>query len=225
MPADRATVLVLGGSGLVGRHVLEQLLSDPRVGRVVAPGRRPLGRVDARLHAPVVDFDALPEAADWWAVDGVICALGTTMRQAGSRDAFCRVDHDYPLAFAGLARRHGARAFALTSAMGADPRSRFFYNRVKGALEAALQAQAWPSLTLVRPGLIGGARAEVRPGERAAAMALGALAPLLPRRWRISPAPRIAAALVASVLAPAPGCRVIDAASLAAPASTDSSDR
>lgn len=215
MWADGATVLLVGATGLVGGHALDRLLADPRVARVVAPVRRPLPRRDARLHAPVVDFDALPDDAALWRVDAVICTLGTTMRVAGSREAFRRVDHDYPLATAALARRHGAQAFALTSAMGADAQSRFFYNRVKGELEAALQAQGWPSLTLVRPGLIGGDRAEARPAERAAAIVLGALGPVLPKRWRISPAARIADALVDHVLAAAPGCSIVEAGALA----------
>lgn len=215
MRADGARVLLVGATGLVGSHVLDRLLDDVRVARVVAPVRRALARVDARLHAPVVDFDALPDDAALWAVDAVVCTLGTTMRQAGSRAAFRRVDHDYPLAVAAHARRHGALAFALTSAMGADVQSRFFYNRVKGELEAALQTQGWPSLTLVRPGLIGGTRAQSRSGERAAEIVLGALAPVLPRRWRISPAPHIATALVDNALAARPGCHVVDAAALA----------
>lgn len=215
MSDERATVLLVGATGLVGGHVLDRLLADPRVTRVIAPVRRSLSRRDARLHAPVVDFDALPDDAALWSVDAVICTLGTTMRVAGSRDAFRRVDHDYPLATAALARRHGARAFALTSAAGADAQSRFFYNRVKGELEAALQAQGWPSLTLVRPGLIGGDRAQTRAAERAGAVVLGALGPVLPRRWRISPATHIADALVDRVLAAAPGCRIVDAATLA----------
>ncbi|MDR7192372.1 NAD(P)H-binding protein [Luteimonas terrae] len=215
MSADDATVLLVGATGLVGGHVLDRLLGSPCVARVVAPVRRPLPHRDTRLHAPVVDFDALPDDAALWGVDAVICTLGTTLRVAGSRDAFRRVDHDYPLTIAALARRHGARAFALTSAMGADAASRFFYNRVKGELEDALQAQGWPSLTLVRPGLIGGDRVQARPAERAAAVALGALGPMLPRRWRISPASRIADALVDRALAAAPGCRIVDAAALA----------
>lgn len=215
MSADGARVLLVGATGLVGGHVLDRLLADPRVARVIAPVRRPLPRRDGRVLAPVVDFDALPDDAALWSVDAVICTLGTTMRVAGSREAFRRVDLDYPLATAAFARRYGASAFALTSAMGANAQSRFFYNRVKGELEIALQAQGWPSLTLVRPGLIGGDRNEARPAERAAAGVLGALAPVLPKRWRISPASRIADALADHVLAAAPGCRIIDAAALA----------
>ncbi|ATD66848.1 MULTISPECIES: NAD(P)H-binding protein [Luteimonas] len=215
MRTEGKTVLLVGASGLVGSHVLTRLLAEPRVAGVIAPVRRPLARVDARLQAPLVDFDALPDTASMWAVDAVICTLGTTMAQAGSREAFRRVDFEYPLQIAARARQHGATAFALTSAMGADARSRFFYNRVKGELEAALRAQGWPSLTFVRPGLIAGERSGRRPAEHLAGRVLGALGPILPRRFRASPAPRIADALVDHALAATPGVGIVDAAALA----------
>lgn len=214
MRADGMKVLLIGASGLVGSHVLARLLRESRVAQVIAPARRPLAW-DARVQAPVVDFDALPDTPSLWSVDAVICTLGTTMAQAGSREAFRRVDFEYPMRIATLARGHGAAAFALTSAMGADTRSRFFYNRVKGELEAALHAQGWPSLTLVRPGLIAGARSGNRPAEYVAGRVLGALGPVLPRRFRVSPAPRIADALVEHAVAAEPGLRVVDAAALA----------
>ncbi|QNH23065.1 NAD-dependent dehydratase [Xanthomonas sp. GW] len=202
-------ILLAGATGLVGSHVLAQLLAAPECSAVVAPTRRALDVVHAKLDNPLVDFERLPVQAPWWQVDAAICALGTTMQQAGSREAFRRVDHAYPLAIARLARQHGATAFALNSAFGADPRSRLFYNRVKGELERDLQALGFASLTLVRPGLIGGERAQPRAAERAAAVVLGMLGPLLPRRYRINPAARIAAALVDSALRPQVGCQVI----------------
>lgn len=207
-------VMLVGATGLVGTQVLQLLLDDPRCQTVVAPTRRPLALADAHLLNPVVDFAQLPEAADWWAVDAVICALGTTLKQAGSRQAFAVVDHQYPLRVARAARAHGASSFVLNSAKGADPRSRFFYNRVKGALEQDLRALEYPSLTLVRPGLIGGERKEHRAGERAASVVLGALGPVLPRAWRINPAANIAAAMVAAALQPTPGENVIEAGQL-----------
>jgi uncharacterized protein YbjT (DUF2867 family) len=207
-------VLLAGSTGLVGSQVLRRLLADVRCTAVVAPVRRPLALRDARLLAPVLDFDHLPEDAPWWRVDAAICALGSTLRQAGSREAFQRIDHGYPLAIARAVRAHGCTVFALNSAMGANPRSWFFYNRVKGGLERDLRALEFASLALVRPGLIGGERAEPRPGEHAAARVLGALAPVLPKAWRINPAGRIADALVEAALAPQPGVRVIGSAQL-----------
>ena len=208
-------ILHVGASGLVGKLVLPRLLAAPQVARVVAPTRRPLGIDHPRLSNPVVDFDALPEDADWWAVDAVVCTLGTTIADAGSQAAFIRVDHDYPLQVARLARRHGAKAYALNSAMGADARSSIFYNRVKGELEDALATLGYPSLALVRPGLIDGERSQSRPGERAALAASRLLRPLLPMKWRPSRADRIAQALVDAALDPPPGRSVIEAGQLA----------
>lgn len=207
-------VMLVGATGLVGSHVLRQLLEDPRCDAVVAPTRRPVGITDPALVNPVVDFAQLPAGAEWWAVDAVICALGTTIKQAGSQAAFARVDHDAPLAVARLARAQGAHAFALNSAMGADAGSRIFYNQVKGRLEQDLRALGYPSLTLVRPGLIGGERAERRTGEHLASLVLGVLGPVLPRAWRINPAGIIAAALVEAALAPTPGVTIVGSAEL-----------
>lgn len=215
LAGDReATLLLVGATGLVGRHVLELALADPRVKAIVAPGRRDLPP-RRKLHAPRVDFDRLPEDAPWWRADAVICALGTTMKKAGSRGAFQRVDHDYPLAVARLAHAHGTPAYVLNSAMGADAASRFFYNRVKGEVEDAIAGVGFESLTLVRPGAIGGTRDESRLGERVMLSVLGAAGPLLPRRWRVNPATMIAQAMLEAAVDAHPGTRVIDSAALA----------
>jgi uncharacterized protein YbjT (DUF2867 family) len=204
------SILLVGATGLVGRNVLAQALRDPRIGRVVAPTRRPLPARPG-LENPVVDFDELPEEAPWWAVDGVICTLGTTIRTAGSQAAFRKVDHYYPLAVARHARRYGARSFALNSAMGADPTSRFFYSRVKGDVEESLARCGFPSLTLVRPGLIGGERDEIRPAEFLAQRVLGVLGPMLPRRFRVVPGENIAAALIEAAIQAKPGRHIVPA--------------
>jgi len=201
-------LMIVGSSGLVGRHALRIALAHPGIERVIAPVRKPAGE-HPKLLAPVVDFDALPGDATWWPVDAVVCALGTTMRIAGSQEAFRRVDHDYPLAVARLARQHGAPTFVLNSAMGADAGSRIFYSRVKGEVEHDLATLGFRSLTFVRPGLIGGEREEFRAGERAAMVALRALHPVLPRRWRINPADRIADAMIDAAVKPQSGVHVI----------------
>lgn len=207
-------LLIAGATGLVGRHVLAFALEDARVARVVAPTRRALP-AHAKLDNPIVDYAALPDDAPWWRVDAVACALGTTIRAAGSQAAFRAVDHGFVLAVATPALAHGARSFALTSAMGADPASPLFYSRTKGETERDLAALGYPSLTLVRPALIGGEREQSRPAERAGLLLAAALAPLLPRRWRISPAPNIARALLDAALAARPGVHVVGAQALA----------
>lgn len=207
-------LLLAGATGLVGGHVLTQALADPRIDAVIAPVRRALP-AHAKLLAPTVDFEALPEDAPWWAADAAISALGTTIGKAGSQEAFRRVDRDYQLAVAKLASRHGTPAFVLNSALGADPASRIFYNRVKGELERDLAGFDFASLTFVRPGLIGGERQESRPAERAALVLLGILGPVLPRAWRINPAGRIAAAMIEAAIAAKPGTHVVNSVELA----------
>ncbi|WP_332858738.1 NAD-dependent dehydratase [Janthinobacterium svalbardensis] len=208
-------LLLVGATGLVGREVLRLALSDARVTAIVAPVRKPLP-AHVKLEAPLVDFDRLPPDAPWWQMDAVICTLGTTMKVAGTRQAFLRVDHDYPLAVARLALAAGARTYALNSAAGANAGSRIFYNRVKGELERDLEQLGFASLTYVRPGLIGGERDVARAGEGAALRLLRALGPVLPRRWRINPAPRIAQALLDAALAGAPGVHVVSSEQLSA---------
>lgn len=202
------TLLIAGATGLVGGHALRIALDDARVTRVVAPTRRPL-QPHPNLHNPIVDFDALPADAAWWKVDAVACALGTTLRDAGSREAFRRVDFDYVRAIAVHARAGGALSFALVSSIGADATSRTFYLRTKGEAEDAVVTCGYPSVTVLRPSVIGGTRARTRPAEHIAMRALDALRPLVPRRYRVVPAERIARVLVDRALAAMPGHHVV----------------
>jgi uncharacterized protein YbjT (DUF2867 family) len=201
-------ILLVGASGHVGRQVLGLALADSRVSQVVAPVRKPLP-AHPKLVAPVIDFDALDGQAGRWNSDAVICALGTTIRTAGSQAQFQKVDHGYPLAVARLAHAHGTRTFVLNSALGADAGSRIFYNRVKGELEADLEKIGFDSLTFVRPGLIGGKRDEFRLGERVMGAVLGALGGVLPKRWRVNPSEAIARELLEAALSAPAGVHVV----------------
>ncbi len=201
------TLLIAGATGLIGRLVVEQALADERVGRVVALTRR-LIAPHPKLESVVLDFSALPDAAPWWAVDGVVSALGTTRARTASPSAYRVIDHDYPLAIARRALAHGATRFALVSSLGADPRSPFAYTRLKGELEAGLRTLGFPSLTIVRPSVLDGRREQGRRDERAAARVKRARAPVLPRRLRASPAGAVAAALLEAAVAGPPGVRV-----------------
>lgn len=206
-------LLIAGATGLVGRHVLALALAEPRVSRIVAPTRRALP-AHAKLQNPVVDFEALPAAAAWWSVDAVVCALGTTIRETGSEAAFRRVDVDYVLAVAMHARAAGARAFALNSSVGADPAARAFYLRCKGEAERGVEALEYPSLTLVRPSIIGGERERRRPLEHLGMVTLRAFEPLVPKRYRVVPAERIARCLLEAAVAAPPGVRIVESEAL-----------
>jgi uncharacterized protein YbjT (DUF2867 family) len=175
--SSRRTALLAGASGLVGGHLLQRLLADPRYKRVITVSRKALGIEHPKLRPLITDFDAIEAAVAGLGetVDDAFCALGTTMRTAGSRAAFRRVDFGYVVAFARAARAAGAQRFMLVSAIGASARSRIFYMRVKGETEEAVAALGYPALHIFRPGLLLGPRAESRPRE-----ALGmALMPLL----------------------------------------------
>lgn len=215
-PPTTIKLLLVGASGLVGRHVLDLALSDPRVGRVYAPTRKALV-AHPKLIAPLTDFEHLDEQTEQWQADAVICTLGTTLKTAGSKEAFERVDHTYPLAVARLAADHGTSTYVLNSAIGADAGSSFFYNQVKGRLEQDLAKVGFESLTYVRPGVIGGKREEVRPAERVMILLLKLAAPLLPGRWRLNLPALIARALLEAAINQAPGVHVVTSSSMTRP--------
>lgn len=201
-------IILAGVTGLVGQHVLELALNSPEIKQVIALSRRPLP-THPKLLSVSVNYEDLPATADWWQADAVICTLGTTIGKAGSPEAFERVDHDYPLLIAGHALRAGTHTYVLNSAIGANPQSRFLYNRTKGRVEQDLRNLGFRSLTIARPGLIGGKRDEFRLGEGIAAVLLGFVGPILPHRWRINPADQIARALLHSAIIGEPGLRWI----------------
>lgn len=204
------TVMLVGATGLVGNQCLSRLMDAPGIERIRVLARRmPSRQLPDKVEVCVADFNRLERHAEWFDVDAVICALGTTIGQAGSQAAFRQVDFDYPLQVAQLAKASGARQFALVSALGADARANVFYNRVKGELEEALQAIGFESLAVARPSLLQGDRREFRFGERLALKISGWLRPLIPLQWRPVAADQVAAALVESVLRPQPGLRVM----------------
>ncbi len=208
------TILLAGATGLVGGIALTLMLDDDRVTQVVALTRRPLVP-HSKLRNPLVDSGTLPLDAPWWAADAAICALGTTRKKAGSAEAFRAIDHDYVLAIAAQVRRSGARRFALTSSMGAESHSPFLYPRTKGEVEAAVRQLGFPSLTILRPGLLGGERAEHRAIERIMGSVLRIAGPILPASARISPAVTVAQLLIEAALGGQPGTHVITAADIA----------
>ena len=208
MPAPRIALLA-GASGLVGGHCLRLLLAEPAYGRVIALGRRALPVQHAKLEQKLVDFahiaDLVPRA------DDVYCCLGTTIKKAGSQAAFRRVDHDYVVALAQAAKQAGARRFLLVSALGANPRSRIFYSRVKGETEQDVGAVPFTAVHIFRPSLLLGARAESRPFERLAFPLFKALTPVLAgplRPYRPIAADAVARAMIRAALNDATGVRV-----------------
>jgi len=208
------TALLAGASGLVGGHCLRLLLASTRYERVIAVvrSRLPTEINDPRLTELVVDFSRLGDVRKRLVADDVFCALGTTLRQAGSQRRFREVDFEYPLKLAQLLRTAGARHLSIVSAKGASQRSPFFYSRVKGEVEAGLANMGWPSLAIVRPSLIGGARSAPRPLERLA----GRILQFAPRSLRTVPAEQIAAAMLGCAIEQRRGTRIVESADITA---------
>lgn len=203
------TALLVGATGLVGSHCLEQLLHDGRYQQVVVLARREVGREHPRLVSQVVDFDQLASVP---AVDDVYCCLGSTIRAAGSRAAFYRIDHDYPVNVAHLALAAGATRLALVSSAGASPTARNFYLRMKGETERDLAGLGYRCLELFRPSMLMGRRRErQRLRESAAIWLMRGVAPLLvgpARAYRPVAAAQVAAAMQAALRRDQPGTRV-----------------
>jgi uncharacterized protein YbjT (DUF2867 family) len=174
--------LIAGASGLTGSFLLQQLLESNRYDRVKALVRRPLEREHPKLEQVVFDYDNPdPELIE---ADHVYCCLGTTMKKAGSKEAFRKVDYDYPLQLARMAYRNGAQKFALVSAVGANSRSMFFYNRVKGQLEEAIREIAFSATYILRPSMLLGPRQEKRFGEELGKAVMKPLRVLFPSNMK-----------------------------------------
>ena len=156
------TALIAGYTGLVGRELLNLLLASDQYEKIIAIGRRKLGIEHNKLTEVVIDFDNMVINDH---VDDVFCCLGTTMKKAGSREKFRMIDFQYPLNLAIVGKNNGAKTFVLISANGANVHSFFFYNRVKGELEAAIDRLAFTCYEIVRPSLLLGDRSETRFGE------------------------------------------------------------
>jgi len=197
-------ILLAGATGLTGEHLLDRLLNDPPVECVLAPTRKPLAE-HPRLDNPIGPLRTLlPQLSG--DIDTAFCCLGSTLKEAGSQEAFRAIDHDLVLAFAERARELGARHLLVISSLGANPQSNLFYCRTKGEMEEALQAQDWPQLTIARPSQLLGPRMEIRPLERMTAP----LSQLLPGKYRGIAACTLARALWRLALEDNDGVRIVE---------------
>ena len=203
-------VLLTGATGLVGGHLLRMLLNAPDIKSIAAPTRRPLTDISGVFnpHDPQLT-DALAQVVD--PVDIVFCCLGTTRREAGSKEAFVHADYALVIDTALVGKKLGAQHMLVVSAMGANAHSPFFYNRVKGEMEEALIAQQWPRLTIARPSMLVGEREKKRAGETL----LAPLFSLLPGNLKSIDARDVASALLAEALSPAQeGVRILSSSQL-----------
>jgi len=206
--AHPVRLLLLGATGAVGSEVLRLALQHPQVTLVVAPTRRALP-AHPKLVNPVTDFAQPEQALGGLAVDAVVCALGSTIKQAGSQAAFAAIDRDLPVALGRAALQLGARSMALNSSLGASA-SGNFYLRTKHQAEAGLRQLGFACYTVVRPSLIHAQRTVTRPGERAGLWVSRLLGPLIPPRYRPVATSAIAHTLLQAALAAVPGERIVE---------------
>lgn len=215
--SDRPSVIVAGSTGLVGRELIKRLLGDKQTGTVHALMRRePPNFPDSRrLLKHVVDFTQLPPLP---VAHECYIALGTTIKDAGSENAFRAVDLDAVRAVAQAARTAGVLRLALVSALGANAESTVFYNRIKGLAEEAVAGLGFERVVIARPSLLVGNRDAIgqrmRPMERVVLAVLQPAGGLLPTKWRPIAASVVARALVRSLRADGPGVQVLESASL-----------
>ncbi|MFN5227055.1 MAG: oxidoreductase [Bacteroidota bacterium] len=204
--------MIAGSSGLTGGFLLKMLLEAPEYREVIAYVRKPTRIQHPKLREVVMDWEKLDAPVP---ADDVFCCLGTTIKKAGSQEAFRRVDYEYPLHLAELQLEGGSQQFLLVSAIGADASSSIFYSRVKGELEDALKKLGYKSLHIFQPSFIAGPRKEKRVGERIGLAIFSFISPLFIgplKKYAPIPAEHIARAMYRSAQKNIVGCTIYDSA-------------
>lgn len=212
-------VIILGAGGLVGNQLLHMLLDDPAIDQVMTIVRRPLEIQHPKLFQVLVDFSALEKLPiDFQQVDAFFCCIGTTIKKAGSQDAFTRVDLKIPLILATMAKEKGVDRFFLVSSLGASAESRNFYLSVKGKLEVELGKLGFKQLCIARPSMLLGKRSEFRMGEligKGVMTTLGFLFLGKLKRYKAIDASAVAKALYRSWMDGGSGTRILESEMLA----------
>ena len=176
MESQFRVAVIAGSTGLVGAELLTMLLESEKYDKVYSLVRKPTGKQNPKLTELLVDFDELKNTlSSITVVNDVYCCLGTTMKVARSKEAFRKVEFLYPLFLAEWAVEKKANQFLMISAMGANPNSSIYYNRIKGEIENEISALSLSSITFFRPSLLLGYRKEKRIGEKMAVTIFKAL--------------------------------------------------
>lgn len=205
------TALIAGSTGLVGHHLLRLLLQHPQYERIISIGRRETGITDKKLDELILaDFEGIQDHVDALKADHVFCCLGTTMKQAGSREAFYRVDFTYPMMLAKIALDNQSQLFSLISSIGADERSMFYYSRVKGKIESAVSDLGLHQVNIFRPSLLLGKRKKKRFGEDAGAAISKLFNPFLFKKYRAITAEDVARAIISTSSVEKPGVNIYE---------------
>jgi uncharacterized protein YbjT (DUF2867 family) len=188
--------LLVGASGLIGKQLLHLLLQDSYYDSIITFTRHPLNVNHPKLTNIVIDFDRLTEHYSSCNTNHVFCCLGTTIKQAKSKEAFRKVDYEYPVEIARMTKSLGADKYLLVSALGADKKSAIFYNQTKGETEAAIEAIGFNTLHIFQPSLLLGNRDEGRSGEDAAKIVYKFFGFLIPKKYKALDSAKVARAML-----------------------------
>ncbi len=202
-------VIVAGGSGLVGTELLKILSAEAKISSIITLTRRPIGTHLPKVTEQVVDFENLPVEA-FENSDAVFCCLGTTIKKAGSKPAFEKVDFEYPKNLALAAKKAGVKSYALVSSMGANINSGIFYSKVKGKTEKAISESGIPQIGIFRPSLLLGDRQEYRFAEKVSAALMNVFSFIIPKKYRGIQAGTVANAMLNFVLSDKNGVKIIE---------------
>lgn len=194
------TALIAGATGLIGRELIQKLADSDHYRLIYSLTRKKSGIVHEKIRELVIDFDTISQLKFDEPIDHVYCTLGTTMKQAGSRRNFRKVDYEYVVALANAGKKAGASKFLVISAMGANSKSSIFYNQVKGMTEEALKNIGYTELVILRPSLLLGERSDIRSGEKLSGFILKALNFLIPDNYKAIPAERVATSMLKMAL-------------------------
>ncbi len=189
--------LLAGTTGLIGSQLLDLLLESNDYEKIIAISRKPLNKTHAKLHNLVCELNQLQNHAPELKADDIFCCLGTTMKNAKTKEAFRAVDYDAPLALAKITKENGAQKFLIISALGANKDAGIFYNKVKGEVEEAIAQVGFDSFHIFQPSLLTGPRKEQRTGEEAAQVFYKIFGFLIPKKYASIESIKVARAMVA----------------------------
>lgn len=202
------TALIVGSTGLIGNILLQKLINSDDYEKVISIVRKPSGISHPKLDERIIDFDKLGNLD--LTADDVFCCLGTTMKKAGSKDAFYKVDYEYPVSVAKLAKKNGAKQYALITAMGADAKSMIYYNRVKGDVEKSIEEIGFETFLIYRPSMLLGDRKESRSGESIGQVVMTTLDFMIPKKYKAIQGEKVANAMLKTTLQGLKGVQIFE---------------
>jgi uncharacterized protein YbjT (DUF2867 family) len=211
------TALIIGSTGLIGSTLLKQLLNNKEYSKVIAFSKRKTGVQHPKFTEEIIDFDKPESYESLVKGDDFFCTIGTTIKKAGSKEAFKKVDFEYPKQFATIALKNGVKQFLIISSMGADKDSNSFYLKTKGSIEDFLKQSTFESVAVLRPSILLGNRDEFRLGEKIGGFVMKAFSFLLVgklKNYKPIESATVAEALEIIALKNTPGFTVYNSAAI-----------